>query len=245
MTTTVDVWWADLTAGAALASVVLTQEERRREQAFRTAAARQQYGVSKTLIRCVLSRYIGLEPRHLEIAVSPEGKPFLATATDLVFNVSHAGGLIVCAVSRALQLGIDIEWRGGNVDMPALAENYCSASERELLAGTVEAEPFYKLWTLKEAYAKACGQGLALPLADIGFDISDTTPRLSAAPGNADAEGDWHFACHASAGYVLSLAIRCFSARRPRLCFLPASGLINGTDEACLASAVPDFLFRT
>lgn len=244
VTATVDVWWADLNAGAALADIVMAAEERRKERDFRTEAARLQYRVSKTLVRSVLSRYMAVAPQHLGFEVSPEGKPYLTTTSDLVFNVSHAGSLIVCAVSRGMQLGIDIECQGAGVDIRALAAHYCSAAEREFLAGMADREPFYKLWTLKEAYAKACGQGLQLPLADIEFDLSDTTPRLIVAPDTKGAGGAWHFICHTGARYVLSLAVK-LSGKPPRLRFLPAGGLINGTGDICRVRSVPDFLART
>lgn len=238
---TVDIWWADLKTGAALADIVMTPEEKGRETDFLTQAARLQYRVSKTLVRCVLSRYTGIAAQHLSFEVSPQGKPNLTAADGLAFNVSHAGDLIVCAVSHDAQLGIDIESRGSGVDMRAITAHYCSVAEREFLWGATDAEPFYKLWTLKEAYAKACGQGLQLPLADIEFDLSGEVPRLNAAPDPLAAEGAWHFICHAGTGYVLSLAVKC-PGQCPRLRFLPARGLIDGADYPRGARSVPEFL---
>ena len=112
--------------------------------------------------------------RTWEVEQEAGSKPRLKGAKGVEFNISHTKGLVVCAVAdRAL--GVDTErirpFKEG------LMRRVCSESERGfVLEGRSEAarqERFFRLWTLKESYAKAIGRGLAFPLGDITFSLEE------------------------------------------------------------------------
>lgn len=118
--------------------------------------------------------------RTWEVEQEAGSKPRLKGAKGVEFNISHTKGLVVCAVAdRAL--GVDTEqirpFKAG------LMRRVCSGAERSfVMAGRSEAERrerFFRLWTLKESYAKAIGRGLAFPLGDITFSLEESAVKGS------------------------------------------------------------------
>ena len=107
----------------------------------------------------------------------PHGKPALrrpANHADLRFNLSHSKGLVLYAVANGREVGVDVEQIRRVADFERITEQYFSLAERTEL-GTLRPERkldgFFGLWTLKEAYVKARGQGLAVPLHDFSVSL--------------------------------------------------------------------------
>ncbi|HWR38975.1 MAG TPA: 4'-phosphopantetheinyl transferase superfamily protein [Patescibacteria group bacterium] len=129
---------------------------RRREDAVRKLTGDR-------LARLVVGRMLGIPGWRLDFAVNAYGKPFLAADTDIEFNLSHSGDWVVCAVDEQ-PVGIDVEQV-----LPVeqeLMENCFSAPEIQWVraGGSAWLTRFYQIWTLKESYIKALGQGMSLPL---------------------------------------------------------------------------------
>jgi len=176
---------------------VLSDEERTRRDRFVFPEDRRAFTAAHALLRTALSRYGARPPREWRFETTPHGKPFLAPAQaghpPLTFNLSHTRTTVACAVATGADLGIDVEECGRPADGLGVAERYFTAAEQRLLAACpredVDAR-FVELWTLKEAYIKAVGLGLRLPLDSFGFSFGD-------APGLAfDGAGDssqWQF----------------------------------------------------
>ena len=151
---------------------LLTQAESARRDRFRFEADRQRFLITRALVRTVLSRYADMPPHKWQFQTNEFGKPSVAQVdTNLHFNLSHTAGLIVLALARTPDLGVDVE----NVLREApleVASSYFAASE---LADLHELGPseqhmrFFALWTLKESYIKARGMGLSLPLDRFAF----------------------------------------------------------------------------
>ena len=178
---------------------LLSDEERHREKRFQFDTNRRQFLFAHGLLRVVLSQYLQCVPSELKFSRNFYGKPTLAypEVPELEFNISHTSGLAVCAVGRSCHVGVDIEQSGRKVDELALARRYFSQSEFELLesATALNRRPlFYRLWTLKEAYIKARGIGLSIPLADFSFEFPlDQSPTISFARAIKDSPNNWHF----------------------------------------------------
>jgi 4'-phosphopantetheinyl transferase len=191
------VWQIPLrrVAGEPLA---LTDGERRVAADFVSAAARDRFIASRTLMRECLGRLLGRDPRAVDLVDSPDGKPALAEPV-LSFNVAHAGALVLIAVSRPRRLGVDVEQIRPGVDVRAITEEALGAADRETVTRAVEREgvrAFFRYWTRYEAVVKARGDGLCLPLPDLpqvaaGFAIRE----LDVPPGYVGAvaadEGPW------------------------------------------------------
>ena len=148
----------------------LDEEEKERASRFKFPAPRNQFVASHAFLRTVLGSYLKVEPRGLRFHNSPHGKPELIT-NDLRFNLSHTAGAAVVAVTRRRAVGIDVERVRENLKALELAERFFSHPETDWLRAQPESQrfsAFFACWTAKEAYIKACGGGLSIPLAGFG-----------------------------------------------------------------------------
>jgi 4'-phosphopantetheinyl transferase len=191
------VRWIMLEPGSAAIAAwpLLDASERARADRFRWAADRDPYIAAHALLRATLSRMAGIGAADLRFRTAKSGKPALDPAQalpDLHFSLSHTRGLAACAVGRPHALGIDAEaWRA-----PApieLAARYFAPAEARLVAEQAPAErpsTFYRLWTLKEAYLKATGHGLAAPLDSFALSLDP----VAIAVATPDSAAPWHFA---------------------------------------------------
>jgi 4'-phosphopantetheinyl transferase len=161
---------------------------------------------------CCARRWPGMRASHPQwrLRTAKGGKPELDPAQappGLHISLSHTRGLAACAVGRPYALGIDAEaWRE-----PApieIAERYFAPAESRLVADLAPEErpsAFYRLWTLKEAYLKATGQGLAAALDSFAFSLDPTGLTLPA-PGSG---ATWQFAeFRPGLKHSLALAVR-------------------------------------
>lgn len=154
----------------------LSAEETERMARFRFERHRHQYLITRALLRSTLSRYAPwVAPQQWRFANNAWGKPaIVAPVVPMAFNLSHTEGLVVLALTLENSVGIDVESSQRPVD-PDLAERFFSAAEVRYLASlppTDQTSAFLTLWTLKEAYIKACGQGLSIPLESFCFDLA-------------------------------------------------------------------------
>ena len=159
--------------------------EARQAQRFLREEDRRRYLLTRGLARGVLAGYTGETPSALAFATQEFGKPMLlaapASAAPPHFNLSHTRGLVVLAVCREAEVGVDVELIDRRLDPLRLAARHFSPSERETLATTPDAqrhERFFELWTLKEAYAKALGRGLNLDLQSFSVELDAAQPRI-------------------------------------------------------------------
>jgi 4'-phosphopantetheinyl transferase len=173
--TTVEIYWTDLDAeGADLGRFadMLADDERDRARRFRFERDRRRYIVRRGRLRDLLSRYLGNTPPQVRLHAGPFGKPYLAEG-DLRFSLSHSQGIALYAVVRGLEVGCDIEYRNHMLACEQVADRFFSPLEARTLSSlpaTQQAEAFFNCWTRKEAYVKARGLGLSLPLDS--FDVS-------------------------------------------------------------------------
>ena len=108
-----------------------------------------------------------------------QGKPSVLPDGEIEFNLSHSGGLCVIAVARELRLGVDIEEKSRDAEFVELAERFFAPPERNALAGLPQHEvrdAFYAIWTRKEAYIKALGEGVTHGLDNFSVDIRPEEP---------------------------------------------------------------------
>jgi 4'-phosphopantetheinyl transferase len=154
---------------------LLTDDERRRLQDFRAAAPRRLHLIARALQRTALSRLVpAVNAADWRFDRGATGRPALAAAHRLAvdFNIAHTQGVVVMAAGREVRLGIDVERleRRRSLD---IARRYFSAHEiaaLEALPVDAQARRFVELWTLKEAYLKAVGTGIAGGLGSMTFD---------------------------------------------------------------------------
>lgn len=154
----------------------LSTDERTKADRFRFAKDRSQFIVSRGALRAILSRYLNISSHILRFDYNPYGKPSLIVAqggNTLRFNVSHSRGMALIAITKNLDIGVDIEGINPNFSCLEIAEKFFSPLENSVLRSLPEhlqATAFFTCWTRKEAYIKAVGKGLSIPLNQ--FDVS-------------------------------------------------------------------------
>jgi 4'-phosphopantetheinyl transferase len=170
----VHVWRVDLKAWEKEADSLLElldQEERERAARFKFPAPRNQFLISRALLRRALGRYQQIEAREVRFRTTANGKPELGEGGDLRFNLSHTEGVTVFAIARNRQVGIDVERIREDTNAMELAERFFSRQEVQWLQSQPAAQhipSFFTCWTAKEAYIKAQGEGLSLLLSSFG-----------------------------------------------------------------------------
>ena len=189
----VHVWyaWLDRTPEETRQlSETLSIEEQERADRFRFQQDHDRFIVRRGILRAILSRYLGNEPARVQFKTSPYGKLALSNPlppvdtgraanaalnqfSSLCFNLSHSQGVALYAIAPGREVGIDVEIIRPNFDYLAVARRFFSPHEQAALGAlppAQQARAFFACWTRKEAYIKAHGEGLSLPLEQ--FDVS-------------------------------------------------------------------------
>jgi 4'-phosphopantetheinyl transferase len=184
----VHLWLDEVDAHRAIDTLTeqLDGAEMARAGRFRFERDRTRFVARRAFLRTVLARYIGVAPAKIRYRVSPKGRPELESAFGISFSASHSFGLAVVAVARDRLVGVDLERIRPIPDVLGLAAGVCSPSERAHLRSMSQAsraEAFLSLWTRKEAYAKAIGQGLSMPFDQIDMRHRNDGPRHLMASG--------------------------------------------------------------
>lgn len=178
----------------------LPRDERERYDRIIPPAKRHEFLVTRVLCRHVLAQALDVPADSLAFEIGPYGKPELrAEMRPLRFNLSNTNGLVACAVTRGdFELGLDIEVMERNTDTVGVADRFFSAAEVQALRklpAHAQKRRFFELWTLKEAYIKARGLGLAIPLGSFSFALDDTggPPRIGFDETLVDEPDAWWF----------------------------------------------------
>jgi len=226
----VHIWRVDLRVSPDCAerfTATLAPDERARAARFRFPEHRERFIAAHGALRDILSRYLDLPADQLTFSITPHGKPTLAAPDHawLQFNLSHSGALALIAVARDRPIGIDVEHLIPPDNFPRLVEQFFSANENAAFRALPEskrAAAFFAGWTRKEAYVKALGTGVSLPLDH--FDVTmdpDAPARLLADRRHPHHVATWSLHTFTPAqNYVATLAV---ATPHPTLTFLTAS----------------------
>jgi 4'-phosphopantetheinyl transferase len=175
----------------------LSAEERERASRFQVAAARRRFVIGRTLLRRELGAAVGADPTALAFSTGNRGKPLLATPgldDPPRFNLSHSGDL-VAAVFADVEVGVDVEELRSVPTAERLARRFYSPAECAALHGLdggVRDRAFLRIWTRKEAYLKATGLGVGMPLREVETDPDlSKPPRLIAVGGDTAEAARW------------------------------------------------------
>jgi 4'-phosphopantetheinyl transferase len=175
----VHLWRADLEALSSDESRwqrMLSADELGRAERFHFQRDRQRFVAARALLRMILAGYLATDAAGLTFLYSKKEKPGLGAeyrGSGVMFNISHSGGIALLAFTRQREIGVDVEQIRGDSDLEAIARRFFSAHEQQQLADLPAPErvdAFFRCWTRKEAYIKATGDGLSLPLSQ--FDVS-------------------------------------------------------------------------
>jgi 4'-phosphopantetheinyl transferase len=186
----VDIWQADLNVSPQQLGqfqLTLSEDEQQRAQRFRFERDRHQYIAARGILRSLLGKYLGVNPAQLQFNYSDKGKPTLSpvhVTLPIQFNVSHSHQKALYGITLNHRVGIDLEYIRP-VEALALAQRFFSQQEFTQLTAISpqqQQQVFFQLWTGKEAYLKATGEGLSgletieillENLQELSFNFSD------------------------------------------------------------------------
>jgi 4'-phosphopantetheinyl transferase len=220
----VHLWRVDLATAAAGEErwqQILSADENARAARFHFARDRCSFTATRAVLRTLLSGYVGSDPKALVIRYSEKDKPYLGQnhldqkyrENPVEFNVSHSGTIALLAFARGRTLGVDVERIREDFDVEPIARRFFSEREQGQLAALPSSEKvsgFFRCWTRKEAFIKAIGSGLSLPLDqfDVSLTEGDGSALLATRPDHREA-ARWSLqGVPVSDGYVAALCVQ-------------------------------------
>lgn len=198
----VHVWQASLEAPSQEQERLyrfLDPDEQSRADRFRFPKDQRHFTIARGVLRLLLGRYLEKDPEELDFAYNRYGKPTLRqelNPAQLQFNLSHSGERVLYAFALRRELGIDIEWINRHIgEMDQIARRFFSPHENRALFALPEEQRqtgFFNCWTRKEAYIKARGKGLHLPLDEFDVTLTPGEPaRLLATRDDPSHASRW------------------------------------------------------
>jgi 4'-phosphopantetheinyl transferase len=174
----------------------LSPDEVARAERFHFERHARAFILGRATLRALLGSYTGIAPEDVRFVYGPQGKPALADAScSLRFNASNSGQLAACAFTRGCEIGVDVEQHRAVRDLEHIAHRFFSAEEAAevLELPAVDKDTgFYNCWTRKEAYIKAVGGGLSIPLDSFQVTLRPgVAERMVTLGGSADAARGW------------------------------------------------------
>ncbi len=212
----VHVWRTRLACHDALverSESTLSKEEIARANRFHQSRDRCHYVVGRGCLRWLLGEYLSMAPADVRLNATALGKPYLiGDETGLRFNVAHSDELALFAFARGREVGIDVEREWSDVNWRELAERNFAPEERAaLLSAAAPSDPrkaFFRCWTRKEAYVKALGQGMQVPLDGFAVTIAAESAALIHTAHDPAQQSRWSLASLSpAAGFAAALAV--------------------------------------
>ena len=191
---------------------VLSTAEQERATRFHSPLLRRHFIYAHYLVRQILAAYLLSSPAALQFTLGPFGKPHLTAGYPLRFNLSHSAGMGLLAVCAGQEVGIDLEAALRNVDRKSIARRFFSPHEAAAIAALpLDQQPaaFLACWTRKEAYIKARGGGLSIPLDSFQVSVVPGAPvRLFDPADDPLPNSGWTIVeIDPGAGFISALAV--------------------------------------
>jgi 4'-phosphopantetheinyl transferase len=208
----VHIWRAELTSPS---PEVLAQDERDKAAGFHFDKDRNRYIAARAILRQLIGRYENLAPAAVQFTYNTYGKPALE-GSSLRFNASHSADLALFAFARQRGIGVDLEHiRPDFASREIASQFFCPDEIAALRALPAESQTaaFFACWTRKEAFIKAHGSGLSLPLHKFAVSVTGPAQLLRTDFNPAAAQ---HWTLHdlsVGTGFTAALALEGIPAR--------------------------------
>ncbi len=175
---------------------ILSDEEKRRADRFHFDIDHKRFSMTRTLLKIILGNCLSKPSQDIQFIFNKHGKPMLAdSGNEIHFNVSHSGNLGMIAISNISKIGIDVEQFRNEMITENIAKRFFSKLEVEeflKLAEDEKLQGFFNCWTRKEAFIKAVGLGLSLPLNAFDVTLKPNEPaRLVAVRYKNEIATNW------------------------------------------------------
>jgi 4'-phosphopantetheinyl transferase len=169
----------------------LAEDERSRADRFKREYLRRNFVAARGNLRALLAQRLGCLAQEIQFSYGDRGKPYIRDS-DIYFNLAHSQNLAIYAICSDREVGIDLEYINPECDFEGIARRYFLRSEQQIIEklqnqnSDLARRAFYRAWTLKEAYGKATGQGIANIL-----DLVDVSQLLEISGDKTLQIGDW------------------------------------------------------
>jgi len=197
----------------------LDPQELARAGRFCFKVDQRRYIVAHGILRSILSHYLGAPAAEIQMTHNAYGKPRLAGDPEISFNLSHSNNLLVLAFARGRELGIDVEYIRPELFDMQVAHRYFASREFHALQSLpphLRQNAFFECWTRKEAYIKARGEGLSIPLDEFEVSFLPDEPLIVLQVyGNPAESCRWSIqSLNPCPGYVVALVVEGFDWKR-------------------------------
>jgi len=205
----------------------LTPDERIRFDGYRNDPDRLMFLLGRVMARRLVGRALDVSPTAWQWREGPRGRPEIASpGTTLHFNLAHSAGLVACVLASGREVGVDVEDRERPATDPAMVARFCSPEEAACIDVGRPAwrDRFLTYWTLKEAYLKARGLGIAVHLSDINFSLGSGPDdvRISFLRTLSGTDTHWAFrVAQPNARHILAIAASASDGRPPAIAIEP------------------------
>ena len=193
---------------------LLSPDELERASKFKFEIDRLTYVIAKGLLRTLLGKYMNFHPSSIQFNYNKQAKPYLKHQIPIEFNVSHSQNFLMFGFTLHHAIGVDIEYNKRPVEVKQIAHQFFSKTEAEKLLALPENQwlpTFYNCWTRKEAFIKAKGGGLSIPLDQFEVSIlNNEEPVLKAILWDQNDVVNWKMeAFHINRDYTGAILINC------------------------------------
>jgi len=172
---------------------------------------RSRFVAARLLLKHAAAAVIESRPELLELAYKPGGRPYLRGCDQIDISLSHTDELLVVGITRRGRIGVDVELADRPMSGTGTENQACTPYELAMLKAMAEARrngALVRLWTLKEAYSKAIGQGLRFQFTEFGFRLGDPRARVLRPDGSPGTGDEWTFGtCAVDRRYTVSVAL--------------------------------------
>jgi 4'-phosphopantetheinyl transferase len=195
----VQIWIADLQTWKNYATpmrLLLSKQEQDRLERYKIPIKKQEFLSSRGILKFILSKYTGIPPEHVQLEISPDGKPFLP-GSQIQFNISHSAEKLICVLCLDNLIGVDIQEIYPITGSDHIIQTFFSPAEVQYLSSAAaqqrNQELFFAIWTAKEAYLKAVGSGIRrsfnqLSIIPEGEDLRSFQLQI---PDSKEREAGW------------------------------------------------------
>ncbi|MFB6819372.1 4'-phosphopantetheinyl transferase family protein [Streptomyces sp. NPDC056347] len=197
--------------GAESALMPLLGRDWERYRGMSNEDVRARFLASRMLLKYAAGAVLEARPADIDLAYKPGGRPYLRGCDQVDISLSHTADLLVVGVTRRGWIGVDAELESRRLRGSAVERQICTPYEREVLDGLEEQwrnSALVRLWTLKEAYSKAIGQGLRFRFAEFGFSPGAQRVQVLRPDGTPGSGDEWSFGTwHVADEYTVSVAL--------------------------------------